>query len=152
MDILVNVFTPLVAFASLGLSLFTLWINRRRWSRELHAKFLERIMERRIASYPQLWAITSSVYRQSPHVADSHYSQEWASELLGAVSDWYYQQGHGIFMNEDSRSAFLAMHRALWTFQPQEGRDAVKHKVDTLRAEMRRDLKLEDRGREEMEI
>jgi hypothetical protein len=152
MEEILKIATPIVAFGSLVLSLFALLFNRKKWSLELHAPFLERVIDQRMRSYPALWRITSTVYKQTPAVTEEHFSPKWASELLRGISHWYYEEGNGIFMNQDSRNAFLGLHEALWTFKAGEGRDRVKDRVDELRAELRKDLKIEERGAEAMNV
>lgn len=152
MDVLAQVTTALVAVLSLLLSIYTLYVTRRRASREIHARFVERIVDRRIASYPELWKITGMAYRESEEVKEENFTKEWASEFLQRLWDWYYTQGHGIFMNEDSKSAYFDLQLALKEFDPLQGRGRVREKANKLRKELRADLKLEKRISETTEI
>ena len=152
MDVFPQVTTALVAILSLLLSIYTLYVTRRRASREIHARFVERIVDRRIASYPELWNITSMAYRKSEEVKEEDFTKEWASEFLQRLWDWYYTQGYGIFMNEDSKSAYNDLQLALKEFDPLQGRDRVREKASNLRKELRADLKLEKRISETTEI
>ena len=87
MDVLTQITTTLVAVFSLLLSIYTLYVTRRQASRELHARFVERIVDRRIASYPELWKITGMAYRKSEEVKEEDFTTEWASEFLRQLWD-----------------------------------------------------------------
>jgi hypothetical protein len=145
MDVFGQVTTSIVAILSLILSISTLYVTRRKASREIHSRFVERIVDRRIASYPELWNITGMVYRESEGVKEADFTKAWATEFLQRLWDWYYTQGHGIFMNEDSKDAFFELQFALKEFDPLKGREQVREKAQRLRKELRADLKLERR-------
>jgi hypothetical protein len=85
METVLKIATPAVAAISLVISLSSAWLNRRRWSCEPQARFLEKIIDDRIASYPQLWRITAHVYRH-PDSPDG-FSTEWAADFLREISD-----------------------------------------------------------------
>jgi hypothetical protein len=55
-------------------------------------------------------------------------------------------------MNQNSRKAFFEVHKALRKFEPKKDRKRVRAKVNVLRAELREDLKIEDRGTEAMDV
>jgi hypothetical protein len=152
MEPLSQVLTTLVAVLSLVLSAYALYVTRKTASGEIHARFVERIVDKRIASYPELWHITSEAYRKSEGGDEEDFTAAWASRFLQLLWDWYYTQGQGIFMNEDSRNAFFELQFALKEFDPCQGRDLVKEKANLLRMGLRADLKLEKRINETSQI
>ena len=91
-------------------------------------------------------------YRKSENVKEEDFTKEWASEFLQRLWDWYYAQGHGIFMNEDSKNAYFDLQLALKEFDLLRGRDRIVDKANHLRKELRADLKLEKRIGETTEI
>ena len=152
MDTFVQITTPLVAIFSLILSVYTLYLTRRKASKEIHARFVERIVDKRITSYPELWNITSLAYRKSDAVKEDSFTMDWAEGFLQKLWDWYYTNGNGIFMNEDSKNVFFELQLALKEYNPSAGRDRIKEKVNKLRKELRADIKLEKRIGEATEI
>ena len=152
MDVLAQVTTSVVAVLSLILSIYTLYVTRRKASREIHARFVERIVDKRIASYPELWNITSMAYRKSEEMREEDFTKEWANVSLRQLWDWYYTHGNGIFMNEDSKDAFFELQLALKEFDPLQSRERVREAAHKLRKELRADLKLERRISETTEI
>jgi hypothetical protein len=152
METFAQITTSLIAVLSLVLSIYTLSITRRKASREIHSRFVERIVDKRIASYPELWNITSMAYRKTEDVKEKDFTAEWASEFLQQLWDWYYSQGKGLFMNEDSKNTFFELQLALKEFDPLKGREKVAEKANKLRKELRADLKLEKRVSETTEI
>ena len=152
MNTVTQIITSLVALLSIVLSVYTLYITQKRASRELYVRFVERIIDKRIASYPELWNITSLVYRKPGQTKEEQQSKEIADEIYTRLWDWYYVKGYGIFMNEDTRSSFVDLQHALKNYDQEQGNDKIKDKADKLRQDLRADLKLEKRDKETTDI
>src|SRR5215475_5175134 len=152
MNTFTQIITSLVALLSIALSVYTLYITQKRASRELHVRFVERIIDKRIASYPELWNITSLVYRKPGQTKEEQQSKELADEIFQQLWGWYYEKGHGLFMNEDTKSSFADLQYALKNYNQEQGNDKIKEKANKLRQDLRADLKLEKRGRETTEL
>ena len=152
MNTITQIITSLVALLSIVLSVYTLYITQKRASRELYVRFVERIIDKRIASYPELWNITSLVYRKPGQTKEEQQSKEVADEIYMRLWDWYYVKGYGIFMNEDTRSSFVDLQYALKNYNQEQGDDKIKDKANKLRQDLRADLKLEKRDQETTDI
>jgi hypothetical protein len=152
MDQVLEIFAAFVAFASMVLSIFTLIVTRRKASGEIRVRFIERLIDKRMQSYPELWRITSRVYREDDTVDETSFDSRWAKNLHKEIMTWYNGEGNGIYLNTDTKNAFFEFEFALKNFDPSTGREEIRENGNLLRKELRADLKLETRASENIEI
>ena len=78
---------------------------RRRTRAEVEAK----VAEKRFAAYAALWEKTkvASPTRGTPLTSDER------SQLFQALTDWYYDGGHGMLLTEQTRNIYLKAKKNL---------------------------------------
>ena len=148
-----NTFVPIiVASLSFVVSIYTLYISRKKIANEIKAKFVDQVMRKRIETYPELWGVVGLIYRKSLNESHEQFDREWAVKCHSMLIDWYYTRGNGVFLNLDSKEAFFKYEEALMNYGGVDDRAQLKYLNRKLKFELRADLKLERRRREDFDI
>lgn len=153
-----NIITILFSMVTIGLSIITYMFGKRKATHELKSLYFEKVIDKRIESYPELWYITAHIY--PIYLKEVEFSQEWAKDYYSKLVRWYFLEGNGIFLNQTTRSDFFKLDRALRDFfefslngdNVQEQIDLIKKYSDNLRKSMREDLIISSRENESIKL
>ena len=122
------------AILAIGVLVVGYWINRRLEKDKANEMIRQKIAESRAKTYLSLWQLTAEI----DTLGREPVSPEKVTHLLDKVTDWYYQQGNGLYLSHPATSLFLEGRNMLKN--PALEAVALKSVFSRLRTQMKQDI------------
>ncbi len=126
------------AILAIGLLLIAYWFNRRLERDKSDEGIRQKIAEARAATYLSLWQLTAEI----DAVNRDSTKPETIEKLLNKVTNWYYQEGNGLYLSHEATRLFLESREMLKGSSldvPQ-----IKSGFSRLRTQMKQDIGVYD--------
>lgn len=122
------------AILAVGLAIIGYFLNRRLERDKANEGIRQKVAEARALAYLGLWQMTAKIDKLDA----AAFTDATAVSLLDEVTNWYYQQGNGLYLSHPATRLFLAARSTLKATPPNIV--TIKSAFSQMRTQLKQDI------------